>query len=617
MAYRASRSPLTWLGGLLALYLIVPLVAFFIRLAESDQQGFNTPGLWSAVWVSVESATISTLVAALFGIPLANWLARSRGPVARVVGVLVLLPLALPSVMSGVVLIYLVGPYTHIGQFFGGHLTDSLTGVVLAQTFEAGPFLVIAARSAFEAIDPALDDLAASLGHRGLARFWLVRMRIAVPGIRAGALMTWLRALGAYGAVVFLAYHPYSLPVFTYVQFSSTGVPGTQAPTALALGAAVVIVLLTLIRRPVRLRSSSHLPSPREPGLSAPTVLGFDLDMAVGTFRLKLSHKASSHRIAILGPSGAGKSITLRALAGFLGPHAGQIRYDGQAVSGIPVEDRHIGYVPQSLALFPGRTVWQQVLFATDADPALAAWWLRTLGLNGLENRFPEQLSGGQRQRVALARALSHGPRLLLLDEPFNALDAPVRDELRRELRRLQHETGLSTVLVTHDPEEAALLADEILIIADGRLLQAGQRHEVFNRPASSQVARLLGIQNINRATVTASSMIIAGKVWITVGTPDLPVGNKVLWSIRPDHITITPKGAYAAMVDDVADIGTSTTVTVLLDGGPELRVRTTDPGGLSPGQPCHVDLDPAAITLWPADPAGADYYVHPGHAAF
>ncbi|HEY2577237.1 MAG TPA: ATP-binding cassette domain-containing protein [Streptosporangiaceae bacterium] len=600
MRYRASRSPLTWLGGLLALYLVVPLAAFLFRLSTSRQTGFGTPGLWSAVWVSVESATISTLLVALFGIPLASWLAKSRGPVARVVGVLVLLPLALPSVMSGVVLIYLVGPYTPIGQFFGGHLTDSVAGVVLAQTFEAGPFLIIAARSAFEAVDPALDDLAASLGHRGLARFWRVQMRTAVPGIRAGALMTWLRALGAYGAVVLLAYHPYSLTVFTYVQFSSTGVPGTQAPTALALAAAVVIVLLSLIRRPMRLWQKTRVPCPRPPGLVAPTAVGFDLDLAVGTFRLSAAHQAGTHRIAIVGPSGAGKSIMLRALAGFLGPDAGQVRYAGQPVSGIPVEDRHIGYVPQSLALFPGRTVWQQVLFATGADPELAVWWLRKLRLDGLEDRFPEQLSGGQRQRAALARALSHGPRLVLLDEPFSALDAPVRDELRRELRRLQRETGLSTVLVTHDPEDAALLADEIVVVANGRLLQAGPCGEVFRRPASLQVARLLGIQNISTGTVIEPGVITSGQVRIAADTGDLPPGSGILWTIRPDQIIIAARGGYPAMVDDVADIGTITTVTVRLSGGPELRLRTTDPGGTAPGGACGVGLDQSAITLWP-----------------
>jgi ABC-type sulfate/molybdate transport systems ATPase subunit len=115
------------------------------------------------------------------------------------------------------------------------------------------------------------------------------------------------------------------------------------------------------------------------------------------------------------------------------------------------------------------------VTFGVRADPARAAWWLDTLHLNDLTDRYPEQLSGGQRQRVSLARALAGGPGVLLLDEPFSALDAPVRDELRRELRRLQREAGLSTVLVTHDPEEAAILEDEILIVANGQVLQAGQ----------------------------------------------------------------------------------------------------------------------------------------------
>jgi molybdate transport system permease protein len=118
--------------------------------------------------------------------------------------------------------------------------------------------------------------------------------------------------------------------------------------------------------------------------------------------------------------------------------------------------------------------LWQQVLFATDANDGLAAWWLARLELDGLQWRLPHQLSGGQRQRVSLARALSRNPRLLLLDEPFSGLDAPVREELRRELRRLQRERGLSTVLVTHDPEEAALLADEVVVIDEGRVLQAG-----------------------------------------------------------------------------------------------------------------------------------------------
>jgi molybdate transport system ATP-binding protein/molybdate transport system permease protein len=601
--YRASRSPLTWLGGLLALYLAVPLVAFVIRLAGSSEPGFGTPGLWPALWTSVESATISTSLVAFFGIPMAYWLARSRGIVARATGMLVLLPLALPPVMSGLVLIYLVGPYTFLGQLFNGGLTESVAGVVLAQTFVAGPFLIIAARSAFATVDPALDDLAASLGHRAAARFWLVSLRIAAPGIRAGLLMTWLRAIGEYGATVLLAYHPYTLPVFTYVQFSSTGIPTTQAPTALAIGVAVVVLAISEIRWPGRRRRTASMPAPEQPSPATPTSVSFDLDVAIGAFRLRVAHRAAANRIAILGPSGAGKSMTLRGIAGFLGSQAGEVRFGEDLMSAVPVEARGIGYVPQSLALYPGRTVWQQVLFATRADPALAAWWLRTLRLEGLHDRLPEQLSGGQRQRVALARALSHHPRLVLLDEPFNALDAPVRDELRRELRRLQRETGLSTVLVTHDPEEAALLADEILVIDEGSLLQAGPRAEVYNRPASPQVARLLGIQNLGHGVVAETGAITVGALRMAADTGDLPAGTGVLWTVRPDHVSIAKDGAYPAIVDDIADIGTITTLTLRLPGGPELRVRTTDPGELSTGDGCRVDLDPADITLWPSGP--------------
>jgi molybdate transport system permease protein len=630
--YRASRSPLTYLGGLLALYLAVPIGAFLVRLAQPGDKGFGAPGLWSALWTSVASATISMAIVAVLGIPLAYWLARTKGPLTWLVGLIVTLPLALPPVMSGLVLIYIVGPYTWLGNLFNDELTGTIVGVVLAQTFVAGPFLVLAARTAFAGVDPALEELAASLGRGPASRFWLVSMRIAAPGIRAGLLMTWMRAIGEYGATVLLAYHPYTLPVFVYVLFSSTGIPATQAPTALALGVAVAVLLIVEIRPRRRSRRTPALPAPAPPPPVEPVAVAFNLDLAVGTFRLRVAHQSASNKIAILGPSGAGKSITLRAIAGFLGPHAGTVEFNGEEVAGVRVEDRRVGYVPQGQVMFPGRTAWQQVLFAVGADPGLAAWWLRTLRLDGLEGRLPGELSGGQRQRVALARALAFRPRLVLLDEPFSALDAPVREELRRELRRLQREAGLSTVIVTHDPEEAALLADEILIVDEGALLQAGPRAEVFARPASPHVARLLGIPNLIHATVAEPGVLAVGApapgvrdpgarprdaagLLIAADTGGLPVGAEVLWTIRPDHIAVLSGAAdgpevYPAEVDDVADIGTLTTLTVRLragqDDAPELRVRTTAAVTLAPGDPCHVRMAPADITAWPATQAPA-----------
>jgi len=599
MKQSAIRSPLTWLGGLLVVYLAVPIAAFVVRFARSKNRGFATPGLWSAVRVSVVSASISTALIALLGIPLAYALARHRGWLSTLVGVAVLLPLALPPLMSGILLIYLVGPYTTLGRLFHGGLTNSAAGVVIAQTFVSAPFLVIAARSAFSAVDPALDDLGAALGQRPLARFWRISLPAAATGIGAGLLLAWLRSLGEYGATVLLAYHPYSLPVYTEVQFSGSGLAPTQAPTAIALGIAVIAVVLSVQHRPRR-RAASPFPSPRPPVAAAPTTVSFDLDISVGSFRLLLAHRSATHRLAILGPSGSGKSLTLRSLAGLLGPGAGRVSYGDEAMQGVPTERRHIGYVPQTLPLLPHRTVWQQVMFATDADPALAAWWVEALHLGGLEDRLPDELSGGQRQRVSLAQALSRSPRVLLLDEPFSALDAPVRAALREELRRLHREVGLSTILVTHDPEEAALLADEILVVGDGRLLQAGSREEVYAYPASPEVARTLGMQNLKTASVLSDAEVTAEGVTLATRRHGLAVDSDVVWGVRAEHVEISPAGRYVGEIHDMAGLGAVTAVTIRLGAGTDLQARTTRAGGLEIGAECRVDIDPAHIIVWP-----------------
>src|ERR1700722_17635036 len=262
MTRGALRSPLPWLGGLIVLYLAIPVIGFLVRLAGAQDRGFSNPGLFPSLFVSLESATISLALITLLGVPLAYVLARSPGRVASFVGLVVMLPLALPPLMSGILLIYLVGPYTYLGQLFDGRLTMSLTGIVLAQTFCAAPFLIVAARSAFGAVDPAMLDVASTLGHSEFSRFCRVALPIAAPGIRAGMLLAWLRAFGEYGAVIVLAYHPFSLPVYTYNQFSGAGLPTTLAPTALALGVAVVVVVLSRVRLRGRSTTSVVLPEP-------------------------------------------------------------------------------------------------------------------------------------------------------------------------------------------------------------------------------------------------------------------------------------------------------------------------------------------------------------------
>jgi molybdate transport system permease protein len=244
--------------------------------------------------------------------------------------------------------------------------------------------------------------------------------------------------------------------------------------------------------------------------------------------------------------------------------------------------------------------VWQQLLFAKGATPPTAAYWLSHLRLEGLQDRYPSELSGGQRQRVSLAQALCRSPELLLLDEPFSALDSPVRYELRRELRRLQNETGLATVLVTHDPEEAAFLADEVVVIADGSALQSGTTRQTFTRPASPEVARLLGISNLHRGVLESDGWINADGVRIAVEVSDISPGTAVLWSIRPERVSLLPSGGLTGTFTDIADVGTAVDLFISLSTHLEIQARIVVRAEYETGDPCHVDLPSEAITVWP-----------------
>jgi ABC-type Fe3+/spermidine/putrescine transport system ATPase subunit/ABC-type sulfate transport system permease component len=615
---RAPR-PLLWLGALLVVYLAYPVGAFVYRIIGGHNEGWNVPGLWSALVVSVEGATISLLIGVVAGIPLAYVLARRRGWLSSAVYVLVQLPLAVPPLICGILLIYIVGPYTFLGQLSGERLTQTMYGLVIAQSFVSLPFLVVVARSAFRAVDPSLGDVAATLGHGSLARFLRVDVPAAADGIRTGMILMWLRAFGEYGTTVVLAYHPYSLPIYVDNLFSSAPLSQAEAPTMLAFGVAALAIVAVRARLPA---PAWHrpIPAPLAPVPTPPEPVGFDIDATVGTFRLRVAHPEGSHRLAVVGPSGSGKSVTLRVLAGLLGPDAGTVTFGGADVSRTPPERRRLGYVPQGFGLIPGRTVWQQAVFGVHANPARAAWWLDTLHLDGLLDRLPEQLSGGQRQRVSLARALAGDPQLLLLDEPFSALDAPVRAELRRELRRLQREVSLSTVLVTHDPEEAAMLADEIVVLSHGQVLQSGRCREVYQRPASAEIGRLLGIDNLFEGVAGADGLLLAGgdrgqaepaddvPVGLATG---LPPGARLLWQVPPETLRVrsgpSPSGANGSAVDfgpgrvtDVVDLGRTVEVVAALSSGIELRARTLEVPGLSVGAACRVETDAEAVSVWP-----------------
>ena len=589
------------LGLILAAYLVAPLGAGLASVGTADWRGADWSGIRDATAVSAASASLATILVACGGVPLGFLLARRQGVAWRVLGTLVQLPLALPPLGSGILLLLLLGP--------GSRLTDTLGGIVLAETFVAAPFGIIASRSAFAAVDPALEDVAATLGHKPAAVFRRVSLPLAARPIAAGLLLTWLRAFGEFGATVLVAYHPASLPVFTYVAFGSEGLPAmlpVLVPTLLAATLATAGAML-LARVPRIAGTTSSVPD-RRPAPSrnpppAPSAepLRLRTRLVAGTFTLDLDWRPDARRLAILGASGSGKSLTLRVLAGLSPGGTTSLRLGALDLSAIPPEQRPIGWVPQDYGLIPGLPVARQIRFAADADEAEARHWTERFGLHELGVRTPDALSGGERQRVALARAMARrGTRLLLLDEPFSALDATLRSRLRAETRSFADEIDAVVILVTHDPDEAMSFADELLLLDRGRSIQSGRVETVFRRPASTTAARLLGADAIGTGRVDdAGRILIGGGIALDAGSVALPApGTPVCWAVRADQIRLAPDGHRATILrcDDIPRGGRH---ALLLRLGEATVPVLADPSSVPGGEAAFVRIDPVALQVW------------------
>jgi len=249
----------------------------------------------------------------------------------------------------------------------------------------------------------------------------------------------------------------------------------------------------------------------------------------------------------LLGPSGSGKSTVLRIVAGLEQPDSGTVMFGEQDFTFVPAQRRGIGFVFQSYALFKHLTVRKNIAFGLRVRNAPAAdigkrvdELLSLVQLDGLGERFPGQLSGGQRQRVAFARALAISPKLLLLDEPFGALDAQVRLELREWLRQFHARTHVTTLLVTHDQEEAMEVSDHVVVMHEGRVAQAGQPQAVYDRPATPFVASFVGGANVLRGHMRDGRASVGSfAVSVPVGT-QAPDGTAVNAFVRPHDVTLT-----------------------------------------------------------------------------
>ena len=308
----------------------------------------------------------------------------------------------------------------------------------------------------------------------------------------------------------------------------------------------------------------------------------------------------SGELLALLGPSGSGKTTILRMVAGLEFPDSGRILFGDTDATDIPVRDRGVGFVFQHYALFPHMTVGENIAFGMKVSrvkrprAAIAARvdeLLQLVRLDGLGARFPAQISGGQRQRVALARALAVDPKVLLLDEPFGALDANVRRDLRRWLREIHDELGITTLFVTHDQEEALDLADRVVILNDGQIVQQGTPEEVCRGPANGFVMRFLGDTMRFPATVREGVAQVGS---VAIAAPGVPDGAAEMY-LRPRSLEWAPtQEGIPARVLRVLDrpdgrrilAKTGLGEPVEFDVAPDVAVRAQDIGTVAVRNP-------------------------------
>ncbi len=265
-------------------------------------------------------------------------------------------------------------------------------------------------------------------------------------------------------------------------------------------------------------------------------------------FNLRARFSLDNELAVLFGPSGAGKTLTLNTIAGLVKPDKGRIAvndriyFDSERNINLSPQERRVGYVFQNYALFPHLTVEGNIIFGLKKHESLKEM-INFFGIVGLEKRYPDQISGGQQQRVALARALITKPEILLLDEPFSALDQVMRMRLRIDLKKIQSEHGIPMLMITHNPVEAYTMADRLIVYGHGRIEQVGSPREIFNKPKNGKVAKLVGINNIFKGVVLdikEEEVLIQSQEKITAPKiSGLTIGEEVTWCIRSDQVMV------------------------------------------------------------------------------
>jgi spermidine/putrescine ABC transporter ATP-binding subunit len=637
-------------GGLVLLFLLTPVLALipmsfsgtrWLVLPPRDLSlrwyvEFLTSRDWrEATATSLTVAAAATVLATALGTLAGMGLARGRFPGRHVVRGVVLAPLIVPGMILALGFYYL---FARLG------LIGTIAALVLAHVVLATPYVVINVEAVMRAFDLRLERAARMLGANAWQAFWRVTLPLTRVGVLVGALFAFIASFDEVVVAMFLSgTSAVTLPKLMWDSITLdelsplvTAVASLQIGMALAVFAAAEV----LRGRGMRLAWASAGPEDMGAGPARPPLASGGVPPAglapnrLSTEPLRLvglsKHFGSvvalddvtlqvepGELLTILGPSGSGKTTLLNLVAGFDTPTSGEVLLGGRALTREPPNRRGVGMVFQSYALFPHMSVFANVAFPLRlrrlAEPEIRGRVediLAVVQLAGLGARYPRELSGGQQQRVALARALVFRPPLLLMDEPFGALDTHLRARMQQELRQLHRQLGITVLFVTHDQEEAMILADRIAVIARGRLQQVGRAEALYATPANELVAGFLGESNLLRGTVAAASggmlhVVTAGGTALRVAG-EAATGQAVTVLIRPESVRLvaaTPAGSHdlRGVVEDALYLGALRKYTIRLSPSETLVVRLPTESGtplLPPGSHVRVEWDPHDLCL-------------------